>query len=203
MYSISKVFLFTVIDTAGVRDVKRVRDPVEKEGIRRTEHALKSSDMVLFVVDNSRLLGREDETIVKMIQKEQKPVIGVINKVDLKTKIQPAKLKELMKGIRILKVSALYRKGIKNLIRILYNQALSGSLPEEGELVLTNARHYQSIVKAKENISQALASLEKGLSQEFLALDLRSALESIGEITGQTTTDDVLNHIFLNFCIGK
>ena len=138
-----------------------------------------------------------------MIKKEGKPVIGVINKIDLKTKIQTEKLRGWMKGIRIIKVSALHRKGIANLIRVLNNKALSGDLPEEGELVLTNVRHYQSIVRAKENIGQALVSLEKGLSQEFLALDLRSALESIGGITGETTPDDILNHIFSNFCIGK
>jgi tRNA modification GTPase len=80
---------------------------------------------------------------------------------------------------------------------------LSEGIPQEGEVVLSRVRHRNAIYRAEEGIRQAEISLKKGMSQEFVALDLRVALEAIGEITGQTTTDDILDKIFSEFCIGK
>lgn len=195
--------LFTVIDTAGIRDIKNVRDPIEREGIRRTEDVLKTADLVLFVFDNSQSLDTEDEAIIRIIQDENKRAVHVINKVDLKSKIEKKVLAKWVRDLPLVKVSALTKQGISDLVQILYKEALFGDLPEAGELILNNIRHYQSIVKAKKCICLAEESLDNKLSQEFIALDIRGALEGIGEITGQTTPEDILNHIFAGFCIGK
>ena len=80
---------------------------------------------------------------------------------------------------------------------------LSGEMPIEGEVVLTRVRHQESLNKALRQLKQAELSFSRGMSQEFIALDLRGALDALGEITGHTTADDILNHIFSQFCIGK
>ncbi len=195
--------LFAVTDTAGIRDRKNVSDPIEKEGILRSEKALQSSDLVLLVFDNSQPIHADDESVIRLVRRVKKEVITVINKTDLKSQIEEDRLREHLNGIRFVRVSALNREGIDTLIQILKDQALSEGLPKEGELVLTSLRHRNSLVRANESIAQAEKSLRKNMSQEFIALDLRGALESIGEITGQTTPEDVLNHIFSEFCIGK
>ena len=195
--------LFTITDTAGIRDIKNFDDPIEKEGIRRSENALQSSDIVLLVFDNSQPLHADDESVIQLVKREKKNIIGVINKIDLKSRIEESILHERLNGVRLVQISALNREGISNLIQILKDQVLSGGLPKEGELVLTNLRHRNSLVRTNASISQAEKSLKENMSQEFIALDLRGALESIGEITGQTTPEDVLNHIFSEFCIGK
>jgi tRNA modification GTPase len=195
--------LFAVTDTAGIRGRKNVSDPIEKEGILRSEKALQSSDLVLLVFDNSQPIHADDESVIRLVRRVKKEVITVINKTDLKSQIEEDRLREHLNGIRFVRVSALNREGIDTLIQILKDQALSEGLPKEGELVLTSLRHRNSLVRANESIAQAEKSLRKNMSQEFIALDLRGALESIGEITGQTTPEDVLNHIFSEFCIGK
>lgn len=195
--------LFTITDTAGIRDMNNITDPIEKEGIRRSEKALRSSDLVLLVFDNSQPIHEDDESLIQLVMREKKDVIAVINKIDLKSRIEENRLRKRLDGVQFVKVSALNREGIDNLIQTLRNQALSGELPETGELVLTNLRHRDSLIHANESISQAEKSLKENMSQEFIAMDLRSALEYIGEITGQTTPEDVLNYIFSEFCIGK
>ena len=101
------------------------------------------------------------------------------------------------------KVSALKREGIPRLIAALKATALCGGLPEEGEVVLTRMRHRDLIARAQKYILQAESSIKKEMSQEFIALDLRGALDALGEVTGQTTADDLLSRIFSDFCIGK
>ena len=195
--------LFAITDTAGIRDKKDVSDPIEKEGIQRSERALQSSDLVLLVFDNSQPIHADDKSVIQLVKREKKDIIAVINKTDLKSRIEKKRLYERLNGIRFVKVSALNRKGIDALIQVLKDQALSEGLPKEGDLVLTSLRHRNNLVRANKSIIQAEESLKKNMSQEFIALDLRGALESIGEITGQTTPEDVLNHIFSEFCIGK
>lgn len=192
--------LFIITDTAGIREV---RDPVESEGVRRTERALAESDLVLLVFDGSESLKQEDEILIQQVKNLEKRVVAVINKVDLAEKIDIRKLKRRMAGIKFLRVSALKRKGIQDIIQALEKTVLSGELPQEGEVVLTRVRHRDSITRAYERIGQAENSLRSGMSQEFIALDLRGALDALGEITGQTTTDDILGQIFSEFCIGK
>ena len=121
----------------------------------------------------------------------------------LKSRIEESRLRESLNGIQFVQVSALNREGIGNLIQILKDQALSGGLPKAGDLVITNLRHRNSLVRANASISQAEKSLKKNMSQEFIALDLRGALENIGEITGQTTPEDVLNHIFSKYRLSQ
>jgi len=191
--------LFVITDTAGIRESK---DPVEKEGIRRAEQALERADIVLLVFDGSEPLTPDDEALARRTEKIRKSLV-VINKVDLEQKIEISRLKRWIPETPFLKVSALKRLGIQELIRSLEQTVLSEGIPHEGEIVLTCVRHRDCIIRAEKRIREAEASVRKGMSQEFVALDLRGAMEAIGEITGQTTTDEILDHIFSEFCIGK
>ncbi len=193
-------FLFVLTDTAGIRESQ---DPVEKEGVRRTKKAIETADILLLVFDGNEPLTAEDKMVIDQAEHTGKKVIGVINKIDLPQKIDASMLKDLILGNNLLRLSALTREGMEKLIQTLKQKVLSEGMPEKGEVVLTRVRHRNSIVRAEKNIKNAELSLKKGMSQEFVAMDLRGALDALGEITGQTTADDILNHIFSEFCVGK
>jgi len=192
--------LFTITDTAGLREVQ---DPIEKEGVRRAEKTLKDADIVLLVVDGSKSLSSEDKKIISRIQKQQKKLLGVINKSDLRQQISADKLKKLLNTEEVLLISALTKKGIDMLINSLKQTVISGDLPMHGELLLTRERHKQAVFRTREYIHHALKAMNEKMSQEFIAFDLRQALDSLSEISGKKTTDDILNYIFSEFCIGK
>ncbi|MFO7890857.1 MAG: tRNA uridine-5-carboxymethylaminomethyl(34) synthesis GTPase MnmE [bacterium] len=192
--------LFTITDTAGLREVQ---DPIEKEGVRRAGKALDEADMILLVVDGSRSLSTEDRTIIKKVQEKGKKVLAVINKSDLKQRISVNELRKLIGKEEILSISALKKTGIDQLIGHLKHKVISGDMPVEGELLLTRERHKQAIVRTREHLHQAQKAIEDNMSQEFIAFDLRQALDALGEITGKKTTDDILDFIFSEFCVGK
>jgi tRNA modification GTPase len=192
--------LFNVADTAGLCQSE---DPVEKEGVRRTEVALENADLVLLVFDGSDQLTAEDESIVHRLKKLTATTIPCINKIDLRQKIDLHKIAEWMPETKALKVSALKREGFSRLLAALKSASLYGGMPEEGEVVLTRMRHRDLIARAQKYLLRAESSIKKEMSQEFIALDLWGALNALGEITGQTTTDDLLNRIFSDYCIGK
>lgn len=192
--------LFVITDTAGVR---KTEDPVEKEGVRRAEKAIEKADFILLVLDGSEPWHHDDETLIHYLYSMEKRILCVINKIDLKRKLTKKTLKNKLKEKQFLEVSALKQQGIKKLINILKEKGLSGDIPSEGEIILTHVRHRDCISRSIEKLKEAEISLRKGMSQEFVTLDLRGALDSLGEITGETTTDEILNCIFSDFCIGK
>ncbi len=193
-------FLFTVTDTAGIR---KTQDPVEREGVRRTEKALDMSDLVLLVFDGSEPLNREDEAIVQRVKVMKKSTVVVINKVDLEQQISIEKLKKWFPDGKFLRLSALKKEHFSKLVRVLKQKAVSGGVPHEGEVLITRTRHKNCIIRVIESIERAEGSLKKSMSQEFIVLDIRGALDVLGEMTGQTVTDDILNQIFSDFCVGK
>jgi tRNA modification GTPase len=192
--------LFKVVDTAGIRKTK---DIIEREGIRRTEKALKDSDIVLLIFDGSKKKTDEDDVLIKRINKTRKKTIYIINKTDLEERLDLSDIKNNLSREPLLRISALKKTGIKKLIQTIKETALSGDIPNEGDVILTNIRHYDCIIKANERLGQAENSVQKNMSQEFIALDLHGVSEALGEITGKITTDDILNNIFATFCIGK
>jgi len=192
--------LFTITDTAGLR---KVQDPIEKEGVRRAENTLEEADIVLLVIDGSRLLNREDKTIIKKVKEKKKKVLGVINKSDLKQRITIDEFRKSLGTEKVLLISALEKRGISQLINHLHHTVISGDMPVEGELLLTRGRHKQAIVRTREHLHHAQKAINKNMSQEFIAFDLHQALDALSEITGEKTTDDILDFIFSEFCIGK
>ncbi len=194
-------------DTAGLR---LTDDPVEREGVDRAVRLSDKADIVLFVLDQSRPIAEEEFTWLRKLIKEggdfRRNAVIVLNKCDLPS-APPAKVEALLNSLphlNVVRLSARTGKGVSDLkkaIAGLVQSGIAGKAPET--VVVTNARHYQAIVQARSRLHLCLGSLEEGRSGEFIAVDLRAALENLGEIVGAVTTDDILNNIFARFCIGK
>ena len=199
--------LFRVVDTAGLRETI---DKVEAEGVRRSKDQVMSGDVVLLVLDGSRDPGGEEldlaRRLVRDLKRESAPTILVLNKIDL-VQVQNGRLKTLgtmLDAPEVVKVSALTGEGLDSLRKSLVNAAVGPMVEQtESSVTVTSARHFDSLRRARGRLALTIETLNANQSSEFLAVDLRGALESLGEITGVVTTDDILNEIFSKFCIGK
>jgi len=141
------------------------------------------------------------ETIAKENKNHQELLIAN-NKTDLKDEKPP--LKHIPEKTLVVETSAVNNNGIERLKEALIRMVLDKTKAEEKEsVVITNERHYSALLKAKQSLNSALNSLNERESEEFIAIDLRTAINSIGEIVGLVTTEDILNNIFSKFCIGK
>ena len=190
-----------IMDTAGIREA---HDLVEAEGIRRSLAAIEGADIILAVYDASRVLDRADRQIIEKVN--NKKTISVINKWDISNGDFDAE----DNGLNIyptVKISALRGEGIDVLkdtivAALLSNKAMPGQ-DSAADILITNVRHKQLVDGAFASLWQARGTFEKGEPLEVTALFLREALNSLGEIIGVVTTDDILNKIFAEFCIGK
>ena len=203
---------FRFIDTAGIRETK---DVVESIGILKTFEKIEQAQVVVFLVDSSQLAVVGSQLSVDQLKNEiaqirnkypQKTLLTVINKKDL---IAPELLELLTKELRTddpqlqtLFISAKNKEGIDELKQALLSFVNTGAL-RNNETIVTNSRHYDSLLKALEAIQKVKWGLESGLSSDLMAIDIRDALYHFGEITGEVTNDELLGNIFANFCIGK
>jgi tRNA modification GTPase len=195
-------FVVRVVDTAGLHETS---DPVELEGIKRTEAEIDDADVVAYVVDASQAnLSSDIVRLARIVSEKGGPqrVMLVVNKIDLAFGWTPPP--SLPAGIAVYKVSAKTGSGLDGLKRSISERCFSGSVePSEKSVVITNARHQASLMQAREALQRSLESIRAGQSNEFIAVDMHASLRHLGEITGATTTEDVLNNIFASFCIGK
>jgi tRNA modification GTPase len=192
--------LFIITDTAGVR---KSRHPVEQEGMNRTFKALDQADLILWVVDATQPWNARKNLLWKEIASRNIPCIGVINKCDLEPNFDHRPLTACLPDLQVIPVSAHTEKGIDRLIQALLSAALTERLPQEGDVLITRLRHAQALEQTLYHLENAGRSLADNMSQEFIAMDLHGALDALGRITGQTTTEDILNQLFSKFCIGK
>ncbi|MEF9426736.1 MAG: tRNA uridine-5-carboxymethylaminomethyl(34) synthesis GTPase MnmE, partial [Candidatus Mariimomonas ferrooxydans] len=177
---------------AGIRQVTNM---AEKEGVKRSLRAIRDADLVLIVLDGNEDLHDTDRELIKKSKREN--TILVINKTDLAQKIR---LKESDR--QTVRVSALKGTGLNELKERIFETTLKGkSLFSTG--VVTNTRHLYALEKALVSINSFIEESTKKISPEFLSLELRDALDAIGEIIGITTSEDILNEVFSKFCIGK
>jgi tRNA modification GTPase len=200
---------FRFIDTAGIRDTK---DVVESIGIKKTFEKIEQAQLVLYLVDGGWLLvdGNIERLItsINKIQNQfpQKKLVTVINKKDLisnekKSEID-IKLATNNQQPTTIFISAKNKEGIDDLKNQLLSFVNTGAL-RNNETIVTNTRHYDSLLKALEEIQKVTFGLNSGLSSDLMAIDIKQALYYFGEITGQVTNDELLGNIFANFCIGK
>ncbi len=159
------------------------------------------ADLVLLVLDGSGGLSREDRAIMEELQ--DRAVILVINKMDLPERINMNQVKEALPGKRIVKISATQKTGLPELKRAIVDMFWQGEVLSPETALVTNARHKDALLRAKESLQNCRSSLQSRVPLEFISLDLRSSLNSLGEIVGETATEDILNQIFSQFCIGK
>jgi tRNA modification GTPase len=194
------------IDTAGLREA---RDEIEVEGIRRSHESLQKAEFILHVLDVSEPLTEADEKYLAGFAGKKR--ILVRNKIDLPHKLnlpgsaapvsQAAPAGKL--ALPIIDVCCLTGKGIEALKDAIKNLVWSGEIKTEMLQVMINSRHQDALNRAREASQRSIAALRAGATLELAALDLRIAVNAVGEIVGQTTTEDLLDMIFSQFCIGK
>ncbi|WP_456397349.1 tRNA uridine-5-carboxymethylaminomethyl(34) synthesis GTPase MnmE [Desulfurobacterium sp.] len=186
-----------LIDTAGIREAE---DKVEKIGISRSLEKLKEADIVLFLIDGAQGFTEEDENIYSIVKDNPNTII-VINKGDLPLKVSCERFEK-----ECVVISAKTGKGIDRLTETIMEKLLlqPETILKESDTIITSERHKELLSKALKSLEKLLESLEKGFeSPEFLSIDLDSAIDAIGEITGKRTVEDMLDIIFSTFCIGK
>ncbi len=188
-----------LMDTAGMR---KPADSIEQEGVRRAKERVADSDFVLLMLDGSRALDDDDKEIFKEIKGKKKVV--AVNKNDLPFEISLEDVKRLLPEDPIISISALKNTGIDDLKRAIYTSLVHRDVRSTPEhLIVANIRHKTALTRARDNLSNAMKGLEEGTSLEFIAFEIRSALEALGELVGETATEEILNRIFEQFCIGK
>jgi len=187
-----------LVDTAGIRENP---DPVEEEGVSRSRQNLADADLILFVLDCNRKWTRSEELIWKEIR--EYPCLLVQNKIDLQAllKVPDSVRDRVLNEVRI---SAREETNLSELSQEIVRAAVPDwKGPQSQGVMVTHLRHQQALSKGAEKIRLAQDAFYSGLSEEFIIYDLKKALDSLGEITGETTTEDILDKIFSTFCIGK
>ena len=187
-------------DTAGIRPPENA---IEKEGIDLVWERLAAADAILFLLDGSMALTPEDRELLARI--ETKPLLPVINKSDLAQLLDGEALAKLLPGTAPapIRISAKYGNGIESLMAAIREMFLGQPAEETTEMMIAHHRHKVALERAVECLTRAQNGLREGLPPELVALDLRDALDALGEITGRTTSEEVIERIFANFCVGK
>ncbi len=186
-----------LVDTAGIPST--TRDPIERLGIERSRAAMAHADLALLVIDASEPLTDADRAIAALI--EGKPVIVVQNKVDLSG--PTADSRSILPHAPHIAMSALTGRGQEILEETIVETVFSGQASGSDVPTVTSARHKDALERALEHVTAAWRATRAGLTADLVAIDLTGAIDALGEITGQTASDDLLDTIFGNFCIGK
>jgi len=184
---------FRIVDTAGIR---HTGDTVEQEGVRRSLAAMSEADIVLIVIDRSQPLTEEDRRVIA--ESKEKAVIAVLNKSDKERRLERLEWPE-----RQIEISCRTGAGINALRAGLQELMEQDLVPPREHAWAVNQRHQLALEQAKNSIGRALGAARSALSPEFIALDLRDGLDHLGTIIGATHTEDILERIFRDFCIGK
>jgi tRNA modification GTPase len=198
---------FRLVDTAGLREA---RDTIEMVGIERTRDQLQTSDVILLVVDLSQAIDNTELDFIDGIKKSvdgfNDKCILILNKLDLIDNHLGCRAEDQYQptDLPYAKLSALTHNGLHSLKRMLLDKVLSGKLTASDlGVAVTNIRHKEAMEKAREHLRLAYESLQSGETGEFVSLDMRIALDFMGEVIGVVTSEEILNNIFGKFCIGK
>ncbi len=191
---------FRFIDTAGIHDTN---DTIEQLGIERTFQKLEQAEIVLLMIDATQAAAKLSEISVQVLPHcSNKQLIILFNKIDLLADTNILSTISLPKGSKSLSLSAKHRQGIETLQQLLLDCSRLPSI-SQADAIVSNTRHYEALVHAKEAIQRVQQGLRDHLSGDFLSQDIRECIFHISDIAGEVTTDMVLNNIFSHFCIGK
>ena len=186
---------FRFIDTAGLRETK---DEIEAMGVGRTREKMKQASLILYMFD----LSQTNSTEIKQEEDELKalgvPYIKVGNKIDKANRF----ILRSLENQNFVMISAAQKTNLQD----LKDQILSHfhiNTVKQGDVLVTNLRHYQNLMATNDSLNRVLSGMETSVTGDFLAMDIRQSLHYLGEITGEITTEDLLDNIFSKFCIGK
>lgn len=187
-----------IIDTAGIRHPK---DKVEEFGVLKAKNELRESDLAIIVMDASQELDENDLMIVREA-KDKKAVIA-LNKIDLGLKINSGEIKKLTNGLPAFKISALKGDGLPQLEEGILQYIGFNKLQAGNGGVIINLRHKDCLLKARQSLAEALNSAQNKMSADFIAIDLKGAILALGEAAGEAVSEEIINKIFEEFCVGK
>ena len=196
---------FRFIDTAGIRETE---DVVESIGIKKTFEKIEQAQVVLYLFESLKFKVQSSEYIreIEKIKNQfpLKPLVVIINKIDLLSENEVQNIRKQLKtlNVKLETISAKENLGVDELKNQLLSFVNTGAL-RNNETIVTNTRHYDSLLKALEEITKVKYGLQNHLPSDLMAIDIKQALYYFGEITGQVTNDELLGNIFANFCIGK
>ena len=204
-----------LIDTAGITPTE---DPVEQLGVQRSRAAAESADVVLLVFDGSEPLTEQDRLVSAELRSmgfgpdlseaansssHKRSVIVVINKADHEQLIELDEVRDLWTHAECVHTSMLTNLGLSQLEGVIADVVLAGKTLYSESVLVTSTRHQEALRRVVEHLHASLASLEQGLPLDFVSIDLRAAYDALGEVTGETASEDLLDKIFSEFCIGK
>ena len=186
--------VFRFIDTAGIR---RTEDTIEAQGVERTYAKMKTAKLIIYMIDPDQSAG-EVETQLHELETLGIPYVMLLNKSDLLSPQQEQEFARFNPGY----ISAKNKEGIDELKEEILNKVNLGKINTDDVLV-SNIRHLESLQKTSEALARVLENADNNVTSDFLSMDIKQALYYLGEITGEVTTDDLLENIFSKFCIGK
>lgn len=190
-----------LIDTAGIRPTE---DLVEKIGVEKTKAILQDGDLALLVLDAGTGITEQDELIFSLVEKAEIPLLVLLNKIDLADPVLDTQnIRNSFPQVEVLGISALTGYGIPGLTEKITKMMELGAVTADPSALLTRRRHVESLTIGVQHLREVINGLELGLPEDFLTIDLKGAWEALGEITGETIGEDVLDKIFAEFCIGK
>ena len=191
-----------LIDTAGIHETK---DVVEKIGVERANQAIQKADVVIFVVDSSREMDSCDDKIISLLS--GKKSVCLLNKSDLNTKVTPMEVIAHFEGFTekpaVIKTSANNGDGKTELISYIKNLFFNGEINFNDETIVSNLRQKDALCQANEALNKVIESIDNNMPEDFLSIDLLSSYASLGEIIGEEVSDDLVDKIFSEFCMGK
>ncbi|WZL73157.1 tRNA uridine-5-carboxymethylaminomethyl(34) synthesis GTPase MnmE [Clostridiaceae bacterium 35-E11] len=187
-----------IVDTAGIRETE---DIVEKIGVERSKAFFNKADLIIFVLNASEPLTPEDKQIIDLLQDRQ--TIILMNKTDLPMALQKEEIEGLLPHKKIIKVSILEGTGLEELEDAIVDMVYGGSVRQQEASLVTSVRHKDALEKAMNSIRDSIEAVQKGLPLDFVEVDVKNCWEYLGEITGDTVGEDMLDMIFANFCLGK
>ena len=187
-----------LIDTAGLRETE---NKVEKIGVNKAIEVMDSSDLILFVLDADSGFEQEDADILEKVDKYRDKTIFVVNKTDKKDEDKLNEIKDRIPNV--LEISVLEDSGINVLEREIYQYVNKNNIDTDNQIIVTNARHKKHLQLSFADLEKALAAIDAGMTMDVVSIDIKSAAENLGFITGHQVSEEVVANIFERFCVGK
>ncbi|HDC9915545.1 TPA: tRNA uridine-5-carboxymethylaminomethyl(34) synthesis GTPase MnmE [Staphylococcus aureus] len=187
-----------LVDTAGIRETE---DIVEKIGVERSRKALSQADLILFVLNNNEALTQEDYTLYEVVKNED--VIVIVNKMDLEQNIDINEVKDMIGDTPLIQTSMLKQEGIDELEIQIRDLFFGGEVQNQDMTYVSNSRHISLLKQARQTIQDAIDAAESGVPMDMVQIDLTRTREILGEIIGETASDELIDQLFSQFCLGK
>ncbi|EFS20272.1 tRNA uridine-5-carboxymethylaminomethyl(34) synthesis GTPase MnmE [Staphylococcus hominis] len=187
-----------LVDTAGIRDTE---DIVEKIGVERSRKALSEADLILFVLNNNEPLTEEDRTLYEVIKNED--AIVIVNKTDLERRLDIEEVKTMIGDTPLIQTSMLKQEGVDELELQIRDLFFGGEVQNQDMTYVSNSRHISLLKQARQTIQDAIDAAEAGIPMDMVQIDLTRTWELLGEIIGESASDELINQLFSQFCLGK